>query len=177
MMLLDTRRSIEFVAYGDPIPKGSTTRLPNGMTIDGAPSRSKDKAKRKAANARRKAWPVIVRDAAFEASGGEDVAPRDRMRLDGPLDVTATFYLARPKNESRAERERIWHTNKPDIDKLLRGLLDPMKKAGAIAEDCRVARVVVEKKYVEALNGLTLQPMGAGRPRVVVRVVEMATTE
>jgi Holliday junction resolvase RusA-like endonuclease len=173
-------RSIEFVAYGDPIPKGSTTRLPNGMTIDGHPSRAKDKAVRKASNARRRAWPEIVRASAYAASVAQIYGEDDRVgSLDGPLDVTATFYLRRPKNETRAQRERIWHTNTPDIDKLLRGVLDPMKKAGAITEDCRVVRVTVEKRYVGRDNlaaSVRLYPHDS-RPRVVVRVVEIATTE
>lgn len=170
-------RAIEFVAYGDPIPKGSTTRLPNGVTLDGAPSRSKDKAKRKAANARRRAWPTIVRDAAHSACEEAALLLEVSSPLRGPLCVTATFYLARPKNETRAQRERIWHVYKPDIDKLLRGVLDPLKKAGAIAEDCEVSRVVVEKRYVKLPAPGHNPWTDTERPSAHVRVDVMPTSE
>jgi crossover junction endodeoxyribonuclease RusA len=74
--------------------------------------------------------------------------------LDGPLAVTAIFYLRRPKSQTKRERAQVWHTRKPDGEKLMRALLDPLTKAGVIADDARVCVGRYEKRYAELPTGL-----------------------
>lgn len=49
----------------------------------------------------------------------------------GPLELTLRFLFLRPK----ADKHRVWHTPKPDIDKVLRAVMDALKLGGAIAKD------------------------------------------
>lgn len=65
--------------------------------------------------------------------------------------VAIEFVLPRPKDHPKT-KERD-HTSKPDIDKLLRALLDGLTGV-AFADDSQVCRVVVAKRYA----GLVEQP-------------------
>ena len=49
----------------------------------------------------------------------------------GPLELTLRFIFLRPQND----KHRVWHTPKPDIDKVLRAVMDALKLGGAIAKD------------------------------------------
>ena len=66
--------------------------------------------------------------------------------LEGPLSLEVAFYLPRPKTVKRP-----LPTAKPDVDKLLRGLLDGLK--GFIEDDARVTQVLVQKEYETDLVG------------------------
>ena len=66
--------------------------------------------------------------------------------LDGPLSIEVVFYLPRPKNETKAQRARTWHTVRPDVDKLLRAVLDPLSGV-VITDDARIALARVTKRY------------------------------
>jgi Holliday junction resolvase RusA-like endonuclease len=179
---------ITFVVYGHPMPKGSKTAVARGgraYMIDAAPARSKDPEKRKAQRERMERWPIDVAMAAMHArwlDSFDPSAPREEdlcATIDGPVNVCARFFFPRPKSETRAQRLRIFHTGKPDLDKLLRGILDPMKKAGIFTDDCRVVSFNgSEKRYVEfpaAIGGalVFVDP----RPRVEVMVTRLAETE
>jgi Holliday junction resolvase RusA-like endonuclease len=119
---------------GTPMPRGSHTAVVRGnraVLLD---------ARRGPARAKFDAWMSAVKVAAEMARG--EAEP-----LDGPLAIAATFYLARPKHETRDERRRIYHATRPDADKLLRALLDALVRAGAIRDDARVSVVRVAKKF------------------------------
>lgn len=60
--------------------------------------------------------------------------------IDGPVALSATFFLPRPKS---APRWRIWPDRKPDLDKLLRAAGDSLTQAGAIRDDAQI--VVFER--------------------------------
>lgn len=64
--------------------------------------------------------------------------------LDGPVEVHATFTLPRPKS---ATKSRWAPDRKPDIDKLLRSLLDACTAGGAWVDDAQVVTVAVSKVY------------------------------
>jgi crossover junction endodeoxyribonuclease RusA len=62
-----------------------------------------------------------------------------------------TFHMPRPKSHLRAngevkDRAHIAHTKKPDIDKLVRCVLDALTGI-AYADDSQVARVEAIKRY------------------------------
>lgn len=64
--------------------------------------------------------------------------------LAGAVFVAVSFYLPRPKSVKVAERPR--HVVKPDIDKLVRALLDSLTHV-AYKDDAQVVRVVASKHY------------------------------
>lgn len=84
------------------------------------------------------AWERAVADAAEEQRPAE--------LLDGPLSVTAVFWMPRPKHETKAQRLRTWHTVPIDVDKALRAVLDPLK-GRIFVDDARIAIARAEKRY------------------------------
>jgi hypothetical protein len=128
-------KHLTFTVWGLPYAKGSKTPVKRGdkiVMIDGAFSRSKDRAKRKLHDDARRSWPVDVESAARAALVDSDWLP-----WDGAVNVAARFWFPRPKTETRAERLRVHYAKKPDLDKLIRAVLDPMKLAGVFTDDCR----------------------------------------
>lgn len=68
-----------------------------------------------------------------------------RQPLDGPLSLSAVFWMPRGKTVKRDEP-----TVPPDLDHLLRALGDSLKFAGAIADDARITRLRdVSKRYAD----------------------------
>jgi Holliday junction resolvase RusA-like endonuclease len=82
--------------------------------------------------------------------------------LEGPVEVHATFTLARPKSAPKA---RWAPDKKPDIDKLLRGLLDACTAAGVWVDDAQVVTVVTSKVFPHdgAIPGVTFTVQPAVR--------------
>lgn len=64
--------------------------------------------------------------------------------LTGPLEVRATFVLPRPPS---APRKRWAPEKKPDLDKLVRALLDSVTAGGAWVDDAQVVTVTASKIY------------------------------
>jgi Holliday junction resolvase RusA-like endonuclease len=62
--------------------------------------------------------------------------------LEGPISLTVTFLLPLPKRASRK-----LPCVRPDVDKLLRSVLDGMTSGGAYQDDGQVTDVSVEKRY------------------------------
>ncbi len=58
--------------------------------------------------------------------------------LDGPVMMHVVFTLPRPKSARKSEK---WPCKSPDIDKILRGLLDPLVSVGLLADDARVVDI------------------------------------
>jgi crossover junction endodeoxyribonuclease RusA len=75
------------------------------------------------------------------------------VRLAGPVSVTMVFTM--PKPQSAPKRLRTWPSKKPDIDKLVRPVLDSLTVAGAIEDDARVVYLLAAKVYPgEGANSL-----------------------
>ena len=91
----------------------------------------------------------VIRDKAIEAMGGE--AP-----TTGPVDVTVGFHFPRPKSHYGTGKNAghvkdsapDHHITRPDIDKLLRALLDGMTGV-VFKDDSQVAEIVARKYYGE----------------------------
>lgn len=110
---------------GTPIPQGSVSVF-RGRVVAVKPELRK--------------WRGLVRAVMLARHAG---AP-----LDGPLEVSLAFQLTPPK------RPRWWAPAvKPDLDKLVRGVLDSLSTtkdaAGVITDDARVVRIVAAKAYHE----------------------------
>lgn len=123
--------SVSFFINGLPTPKGSLTRMPNGAMVPAGTRASRD---------RMNAWRDDVRSASLDAMGTTDV-------WNGPVRLLADFLMPYPTSSIRKYQFGwVGHTKKPDIDKLCRALLDPMK--GIIwRDDSQVCFAWVNKSY------------------------------
>lgn len=86
--------------------------------------------------------------------------------IEGPVMVAATFVLPRPKSAPKA---RWAPDRKPDIDKLLRALLDAVVAGGAVVDDAQIVKVQMSKVYPQdgALPGVTFVVRPAHRGEAV----------
>ena len=102
-------------------------------------------------SARVKPWRESIRAAAL-AEMGDDWTP-----IDGPVEVTITYYLPRPKSHYGTGRNAgqlkptvpLAHTTKPDIDKLDRAVLDALTSAGVWRDDSQVWSLYPVKLYAD----------------------------
>ena len=131
---------IEFEIHGTPRPQGSKTGVRRGdraVVIEAGTTRSR---------AAFHAWRAAV---ALHASLHAPDPP-----LDGPLALSATFWLERPASAAKRAHPHV----KPDLDKLARSLCDGLTAGGLIHDDARIVRMAVEKSYGPAPSGM---PSGA----------------
>lgn len=69
------------------------------------------------------------------------------------LEVNIVFYLPIPKSVNKKQRAemldgRIKHTKKPDIDNLIKSVLDALNGI-AYSDDSKIIKVAAEKQYSE----------------------------
>ena len=133
---------IDFEIHGLPVPQGSA----RAFVVKGH-------AVITSANKGLKSWRRLVAETARE------YAPP--VRWDGPVGVTLAFRLpqppSRPTTAGRGHRKRvlrIWPDRRPDLDKLVRGILDGL--TGVIfADDSQVVAIQATKDY--GVPGVTVQ--------------------
>lgn len=130
---------LSFVVPGDPVPQGSMV-----------PFISRGRAHMKPGNERElHAWREKVARAVTLASGGRLVGD------NVPVTVNVVFRLQPPL---KMPRERVAATVAPDVDKLLRAVLDGMTvneygaagKFGLYADDKQVVDAHPRKEYATA---------------------------
>lgn len=131
--------SVTFTVRGTPVPQGSAKPF-----IAGGRARLATKS------APLMAWRTAIATAAGAAMG-------ERPVMTGPVHVRATFHLQRPAS---APKRVTVPATRPDLDKLLRALLDGITGV-MIVDDARVVSVMAHKVF------------GPG-PGVVVTVEEAA---
>lgn len=130
---------VSFTVYGIAVPQGSMMAFtPKGWKRPIITS----------ANPKLKKWRKVVAQAAALA-----VADGTPAGKHVPLRVDAVFYLEKAKSNKLIDAVK-----KPDLDKLLRGLLDGMTDV-VYEDDAQVIEIHVFKTY--------------GQPRVEVRVEEI----
>lgn len=121
--------TVSFTVLGDAVPKGSA----RAFVVHGRAVVTHD-------NRRTKPWQQCVQ--------AEALAARQRMGtprlLVGAVSVDVAFYFARPKSVRPASRPH--HTVKPDLDKLVRTVLDSLTHV-LIEDDSEVVRVLATKAY------------------------------
>jgi Holliday junction resolvase RusA-like endonuclease len=73
------------------------------------------------------------------------------LKLKGALRIDRAFVLPRPKylNTDKHPAGLIWHDVKPDIDNLDKALLDALKRADVLSDDCVVADGRASKYYAK----------------------------
>lgn len=129
---------VQFTVDGIPAPQGSKT--PWGSE----------------ANPNTRPWRATVTAAAAEAM-------REAPVLTGPVSLEVLFFFPRPKSHYGTGRKvgelkasaPVFHTSKPDADKLLRAIGDSLTGI-VVRDDSQFARVTAEKMY--------------GRPRAMIVV-------
>ncbi len=128
---------ITFVAHGVPAPKGSTKAFVRGgraIVVNDCE--------------RTKPWQAVVMHAAIEAMGGA------RLMATGPVAVGIEFRLPRPKSllkrDGTPRDERRAPAVKPDLDKLVRSILDAITDAGVWLDDGQVVSMFTTKVYSSA---------------------------
>lgn len=133
---------VSFIARGTPQPKGSGSKTKHGVYIEAGTSDRKleDGTKILGTRSLKREWANIV----YEAAKGLVGAP-----LDGPLYCVISFCFAAPRSRQAAKKRGHCHSVRPDLDKLVRGVLDPMTKAGLIKDDARIAKITASKQYTD----------------------------
>jgi Holliday junction resolvase RusA-like endonuclease len=118
--------------FGTPAPQGSKRHIGNGRMIESS----------------KKVTPwrdAIVAQAVFDGSAGA--------RLDGPLELTVTFYLYRPKSHRGSRglysNAPLFPTVFPDLDKLARSTCDALTQAQVVVDDARFVRLFAQKVYAD----------------------------
>ena len=120
-----------FEVRGIPAPQGSKRHMGNGVMVESAGQKLKS-------------WREAVRAecvAAMLDTGTETITA-------GPVAVTATFLMPRPKSHYRTGKHSgvlrddapRYVDKRPDIDKLVRATLDALRYGGAYMDDSQVAR-------------------------------------
>jgi Holliday junction resolvase RusA-like endonuclease len=87
-------------------------------------------------------WRADVRAALLDDHG------QPRTRLDGPVTVALHFVLPRPASAS-PRRPTPPATARPDLDKLVRAVLDAITSAGIWADDAGVTAIFATKRRAE----------------------------
>lgn len=142
---------LECTVPGVPAPQGSKRHVGAGRMVE--------------SSAKVRPWREAVKWAAADAVHGPIAA------ADGPVSVTVTYFLERPKSHWGAGRNLglvkpsapSRPAVKPDLDKLDRSTLDALGEIGLWRDDAQVVRLNVEKVYCDAT-----EPPGA---RIVVMEV------
>lgn len=125
-------RHVVISVTGTPVPQGSKSAyaVRNG---DGEPTGQVNVTE---GNKALPAWRRRVRDHAKQQG------PLHA----GPVSVMIDFHLPRPKSHYRTgkyshqlkDNAPVFHTKKPDVDKLVRGILDSLTMAGTYTDDNQV---------------------------------------
>ena len=69
-----------------------------------------------------------------------------------PVYLKVCFYLPMPKDMKRSANECIRHGRKPDLDNLLKAVMDAMTSAGVWQDDALVFKIDSEKYYTPLSN-------------------------
>ena len=124
--------TIEFFVPGNPVQQGSL----RGFVVKGRAVITADN------KAPLRNWRASVQQAAADA------VPEP---LSGPIEIGARFVLSRPQS---APKSRIWPDVQPDLDKLVRALLDSLTGI-AFHDDKQVCRLAAVDKVYATPSGQT----------------------
>lgn len=114
--------------YGNPAPQGSKTAIVrNGRAIMFE------------SNKRLPEWrdTVLMGSTIARAEHGG-------LTILGPVTVTMTFHMPRPKSTSRR-----YPNSAPDLDKLIRAVGDALQESEVLANDGQIVTLVAHKVYAE----------------------------
>lgn len=122
--------SVNIRVHGLPAPKGSVTRMRNGAYLPAGTAASRMNFQ---------LWKENIASAARLQMG-------ERKPWPGAIRLLAEFQLPVPASIPQWKRNWLPHVKRPDIDKLTRALLDPLK--GIVwVDDSQVCFCTVNKVY------------------------------
>ena len=150
---MDLKTILEMAIGGEPQPKGSMKAIP---------AKNKDGTLRiamKNDNPKTKEWQDLM---SFHATS----EMRGALPWEGPVVINAFFKLTRPKTHFMAKGKLrndlvVEHIDKPDLDKLIRCVLDALTGI-CYVDDSQVVTVSGTKSYSDFSNypGVTLVVRG-----------------
>jgi crossover junction endodeoxyribonuclease RusA len=117
----DCWRELSIFVPGVPAPQGSKRHVGNGVMVE--------------SSKRVKPWRQDVREAAL-ATG---------VRITGPVSVDLLFVMPRPKSAKPGQAA----DKRPDLDKLVRAVLDALTSAGTFEDDARVVSLLARKALTQ----------------------------
>ena len=133
-----TPTRVTFEVVGLPAPQGSKSAYVRGgraVVVDGSSKSGRERHAR---------WRADVTDAARRARSL--IAEGS---FAGAVEVDVTFWFA----PLRSDPYRTRHTTAPDIDKLVRSVLDSLTNAGLIRDDSLVFSLSARKLYAHGPDG------------------------
>jgi crossover junction endodeoxyribonuclease RusA len=144
---------VTFTVYGTAQPKGSMRAfIPRGMKFPIVTD----------SNRNAKSWAQLVAQGASQALTERGIASLQV----GPMRVTAAFYLPRPKKYHR-RGVPVAHLCAPDLDKLLRSVLDALTRV-VYHDDSQVVEILALKRYADVdappRVQITVEPTTGTRP-------------
>ena len=116
---------MRIVVRGIPAPQGSKRHVGGGRMVE--MSRAVGP------------WREAVRAETQRAMRLMEIGPHE-----GALKIYIEFTLPRPKS---LPKKVVNHARRPDLDKLVRAVLDGLTEGGAWHDDGQVARIVADKQY------------------------------
>ena len=122
---------IRFTVIGTPAPQGSKSAFVRGgkaVVVDGSSASGR---------AKHASWRADVALYATRARGPEFE------QFTGPVYVSLRFRLARPASDPY----RTLHSTKPDLDKLVRSVLDALTESALLVDDSQVQSLMASKVY------------------------------
>jgi crossover junction endodeoxyribonuclease RusA len=139
------RPTVSFFVHGTPAPQGSKRGFVNKSTGKVAMVESSKRVK---------PWKEAVKSAALTARGWSDdldLTPP----MTGPVSVTLTFILPRPKGHFGSGRNALnltpsapsFPATTPDLDKLVRSTLDGLTESNLFVDDKQVVGLEAAKIF------------------------------
>ena len=121
-----------FEVPGKPVPQGSMRSLGRGRMVHTNQA-------------------VLLPWRAHVAAASSSVCPLSWDNT-GPMQVRATFWIPRPKTHYRADGTvkdwaGFYPVTRPDLDKLIRALLDALTDARIWVDDSQAGHICADKNY------------------------------
>lgn len=124
-----TLDTLDLWVAGDPKPQGSKRHVGHGRMIE--------------ANKELPHW----RNTIIQAIGGLPPTQRAAIPIAGPVCLTVDFVMPRPtRTPKKATPPAV---KKPDLDKLLRAILDALTLANAYTDDSQVTSITTHKTLAQ----------------------------
>lgn len=94
---------------------------------------------------------------AYKKALGLIASNRIKQPLTNEIAIKIDFFYDIPKSWNKKKKAAAkWHTNKPDIDNLIKTVLDALNGI-AFKDDSQVVHIVARKQYCNGTNGTKIE--------------------
>ena len=151
---MEQSMKLEFTVYGEPIPQGSMKAfIPKGWT----------RAVLTSDNKRTKPWRQAVAGSALEVMDKENLECAGK---NVPFLLAVVFRFTKPRSVRKSILEK---TTKPDIDKLVRSILDALTGI-LFVDDSQVVAIYARKEFgaqpMAKISAWEIEEFPVGKPVV-----------